>query len=165
MDGTAEAYWFKLGPIELPPAWRSGLYYAAWVQALAATAGSLYFSEVRDYPPCELCWYQRILMYPLTVIIAVGIARRDSGLYWTVLPLSFAGLAAATYHNLLQQGVIAESFTSCQIGIPCEAKLIEWLGFITIPMMSLTAFFVISVLTGIYAVSTAGKTRVEGDEQ
>lgn len=140
-------------------AWRSYLVYAAWAQALAATAGSLYFSEVRDFVPCMLCWYQRILMYPLIVIIAVGILRRDRSLYWTVLPLSLAGAGVAIYHNLLQQGVVSEAIVSCRFGVPCQAKWIEWLGFITIPMMSLTAFSVIAILMTIYAASSAMKTR------
>lgn len=151
------------GSIAIPAAWRSYLVYAAWAQALAATAGSLYFSEIRDFVPCTLCWYQRILMYPLVVIIAVGIVRRDSGIYWTVLPLSLLGAGIAIYHNLLQQGVISEGVLSCRFGVPCEAKWIEWLGFITIPMMSLTAFSVITVLMAIYA-SLAIKTTVRGDE-
>lgn len=164
MDDEEEELWLSVGPIEVPVDWRSVLFYFAWVQAVAAMAGSLYFSEVKDYPPCELCWYQRILMYPLTVIIAVGIIRRDRGLHWTVLPLALLGLAVSIYHNLLQQGVIEKSITSCQIGVSCEAKLVEWLGFMTIPMMSLVAFSVITVLTVIYTVTGFGKTAVEGDE-
>lgn len=131
---------------------QSYLPYAAWAVALAAMAGSLYFSEVRDFPPCALCWYQRILMYPLTVVLAVAILRRDTGIFWTVLPLSFAGIAVSTYHNLIQQGVISETIKACQIGVSCRVKEIEWLGFITIPMMSLTAFILISILITAYAL-------------
>jgi disulfide bond formation protein DsbB len=161
MDNEEEEQWLRLGPIEVPVEWRSVLFYSAWVQAVAATAGSLYFSEVRDFPPCELCWYQRIFMYPLVVIIAVGLIRRDRRLHWTVLPLAGLGLVVAIYHNLLQQGVIEESITKCQIGVSCEAKLIEWLGFITIPMMSLVAFAVITVLTALYAVIAARQDEIE----
>ncbi|MFQ5808233.1 MAG: disulfide oxidoreductase [Armatimonadota bacterium] len=165
MDSAAEEYRFRVGRITIPAAWRSYLVYAAWAQALAATAGSLYFSEVRDFVPCMLCWYQRILMYPLVVIIAVGIVRRDSGLYWTVLPLSLAGACVAIYHNLVQQGVISEAIISCQFGVSCQLKWIEWLGFITIPMMSLTAFAVITILMTIYAASWAVKYTGRGDEK
>ncbi|MFQ5472158.1 MAG: disulfide oxidoreductase, partial [Dehalococcoidia bacterium] len=130
-----------------------------------AMLGSLYFSEVRDFPPCTLCWYQRILMYPLTVIIAVGIVRRDRGLHWTVLPLSIAGLAVAIYHNLLQQGVVSEGIASCRFGVSCEAKWIEWLGFITIPMMSLAAFSVITILMIITLLGRQSRITAKGDEE
>lgn len=127
------------------------LLYLAWIQALIATAGSLYFSEVRDLPPCVLCWYQRILMYPLTVIIAVGILRLDRSLPLYVLPLSLAGIAVASYHNLLYYGVIPEDVVhTCALGISCTTRQIEWLGFITIPLMSLTAFAVITALMATY---------------
>lgn len=127
------------------------LLYVAWIQALVATAGSLYFSEVRDLPPCVLCWYQRILMYPLTGIIAVGILRLDRSLPFYVLPLTLAGLAVGSYHNLLYYGVIPEeALHTCQLGISCTTRQIEWLGFITIPLMSLAAFTVITTLMAAY---------------
>lgn len=134
------------GESTFPAAIQPYLPYAAWAVALAAMAGSLYFSEVRHFPPCALCWYQRIFMYPLTVILAVGILRRDAGVFWTVLPLSFIGITVSIYHNLIQQGVISETIRVCQVGVSCRAKEIEWLGFITIPMMSLTAFALIIIL-------------------
>lgn len=120
------------------------IIYIAWVQSLVAMSGSLFFSEVMKLPPCILCWYQRILMYPLTVIIAVGILRRDKGIHQYVLPLSITGLAIAIYHNLLYYGIIPESIQPCRLGISCTTRQIEWLGFITIPLMSLTAFAVIT---------------------
>lgn len=121
------------------------ILYIAWVQSLVAMSGSLFFSEVMKLPPCILCWYQRILMYPLTVIIAVGILRRDKGIYQYALPLSITGLAIAIYHNLLYYGIIPESIQPCRLGISCTTRQIEWLGFITIPLMSLTAFTVITI--------------------
>lgn len=126
---------------------RQYLPYVAWIQALVATAGSLYFSEVMDLPPCVLCWYQRILMYPLTAIIAIGILRLDRGLPFYVLPLTLAGIVVGSYHNLLYYGVIPEeALHTCQLGISCTSRQIEWLGFITIPLMSLTAFTVITAV-------------------
>lgn len=121
------------------------ILYIAWVQSLVAMSGSLFFSEVMKLPPCILCWYQRILMYPLTVIIAIGILRRDKGIYQYVLPLSLTGLVIAIYHNLLYYGIIPESIQPCRLGISCTTRQIEWFGFITIPLMSLTAFAVITV--------------------
>ena len=123
---------------------RENILYLAWIQACIATLGSLYFSEVMDLPPCVLCWYQRIFMYPLSLIIAVGIWRRDAALYLYVLPLSMLGLVIASYHNLLYYGILPESIQPCLLGVSCTTRQIEWLGFITIPMMSLLAFTVIS---------------------
>lgn len=116
------------------------LPYLAWVIALIATVGSLFFSEVMQLPPCVLCWYQRIAMYPLVLVIGVGIVFRDEGLKMYALPLSLLGLVISIYHNLLYYGLIPESITPCTEGISCTSRQIEWLGFITIPLMALTAF-------------------------
>jgi disulfide bond formation protein DsbB len=120
--------------------------YAAWLIALIATAGSLFFSEVMELPPCVLCWYQRIAMYPLVVIIGIGIATRDTSWKKYALPLVLIGLVISVYHNLLYYGVISESLAPCVQGISCTSRQIEWLGFITIPLMALTAFVSIAVL-------------------
>jgi disulfide bond formation protein DsbB len=116
----------------------------AWVQALIATLGSLYFSEVMTLPPCVLCWYQRIAMYPLVVVLGVGLLLRERRIRLYALPLSLAGLAIALYHNLLYYGIIPESIQPCTTGVSCTSRQIEWLGFITIPLLSLVAFTVIS---------------------
>ncbi len=116
--------------------------YAAWVIALVATVGSLFFSEVMSLPPCILCWYQRIAMYPLVFVIGVGILLGDRRVKFYALPICLAGLAVAVYHNLLYYGLIPDSITPCTQGISCTSVQIEWLGFITIPLMSLTAFVV-----------------------
>jgi disulfide bond formation protein DsbB len=121
------------------------LLYAAWFQALIATAGSLFFSEVMKLPPCVLCWYQRIAMYPLVIVLGVGILTRDPKVKSYALPLSILGLVVALYHNLLYYKVIPDSIKPCTSGISCTSKQIEWLGFITIPLMSLVAFLLISV--------------------
>ena len=91
-------------------------------------------------PPCSLCWYQRICLYPLTLVIAVGIVLRDGKLVHYALPLVLAGLGIAVYHNLLYYGVIPESLSPCTAGVPCSSRQIDWLGFIGIPLMSLAAF-------------------------
>lgn len=123
---------------------RSVLPYIAWTQALVATLGSLFFSEVMHLTPCLLCWYQRILMYPLVAILTVGILLRDERLRLYVLPLSIGGLAIAIYHNLLYYGVIPEGIVQCTTGVSCTQRQIEWFGFITIPFLSLIAFTVIT---------------------
>ena len=130
--------------------WQSSLAYVAWAQALIATTGSLFFSEVLGFAPCVLCWYQRILMYPLVVVLAVGVLLRDQHLRLYVLPLSIIGVAVAAYHNLLYFGVIAEGATQCALGVSCTSRYLALLGFIDIPQLSLTAFSVITVAMLLY---------------
>jgi len=120
------------------------LLYAAWVVALAATGGSLFFGEVMGYPPCTLCWYQRICMYPLALVLPIGIVRRDPRVGWYALPLAAIGLGIAVHHNLLSLGVIPETLAPCQEGVSCATRQIEWLGFVTIPLLALGAFATIT---------------------
>jgi disulfide bond formation protein DsbB len=128
----------------------NALPYLAWAIALLATAGSLFFSEVMHLPPCVLCWYQRIATYPLVIIIAVGIVLRDRRMKIYALPLCLAGLAISVYHNLLYYGFIPEAITPCTEGVPCNAVQIEWLGFITIPLMGLGAFISVALCLLLY---------------
>jgi disulfide bond formation protein DsbB len=130
--------WQEKNPNDLLP-------YLAWIVALVATVGSLFFSEVMQLPPCVLCWYQRIAMYPLVVVIGAGILMRDARMKFYALPLALVGLAISVYHNLLYYGVIPESITPCTQGISCTSRQIEWLGFITIPLMALAAFVGVSL--------------------
>jgi disulfide bond formation protein DsbB len=124
--------------------------YLAWLQSIVAMLGSLYFSEIKHYNPCVLCWYQRILMYPLVLIIAVGLLKKDKEVYKYVLPLSILGWAFAAYHVLLQNGVLPEAIAPCTLGASCTVKYTGYFGFITIPVMSLTAFTVITVCMWLY---------------
>ncbi len=121
------------------------LPYLAWIIALIATVGSLFLSEVMDLPPCVLCWYQRIAMYPLVVIIGSGIIMRDRQVKFYALPFCLIGLAISIYHNLLYYGIISESLTPCTAGVPCTSKQLELFGFITIPLMSLATFIVLTL--------------------
>ena len=123
----------------------SPFLYAAWFFALTGTIGSLFFSEVMQYPPCVLCWYQRIALYPLVVILGIGIIKRDSAVTRYALPICLIGLVVATYHNLLYYGFIPESITPCTAGVPCNALQIELFGFITIPLMALAGFVMITI--------------------
>ena len=129
---------------------RENVLYIAWGQALVAMLGSLFFSEVMKLPPCVLCWYQRVCLYPLVVILGVGIVRKNRDIAWYVLPLSLVGLAIASYHNLLYYNIIPESLAPCALGVSCTTKFFEWLGFITIPFMSLMAFIVINASMVVY---------------
>lgn len=129
-----------------PKAEESNLWlYPAWVIALLGMVGSLFFSEVMQYPPCVLCWYQRIAQYPLVIIIAVGIVLRDNRVRAYGLPFCVIGFLIAAYHNLLYYGVIPETITPCTQGVSCTAQQLELLGFITIPLLSLASFAFIGV--------------------
>jgi disulfide bond formation protein DsbB len=127
--------------------------YAAWVIALLGSLGSLWFGEVMGLPPCTLCWYQRICMYPLVVVVAVGILLRDPWLAWYALPLAVVGLAIAVYHNLLYYGVIPERLAPCTEGVSCTTRQIEWLGFVTIPSMAVAGFAAIAACLLVYGRS------------
>ena len=130
--------------------WADFLYrygpYLAFAQALIAMLGSLYFSEVAGFVPCTLCWYQRILMYPLTIIILVGIIKQDEYLPGYVLPFSIIGLFVSLYHYLLQTTTLFSGSAFCKAGIPCNIRYINWFGFVTIPFLALTAFTVITII-------------------
>lgn len=119
------------------------LYFMFLTSALA-TAGSLFFSDVMGFPPCVLCWYQRICMYPLVLIFFMAIWSNDSKFLKYSLPLSLLGLFFSFYHNLIYYGFIPESLSPCREGVSCADVHIEWLGFITIPFMSFVAFLIIN---------------------
>jgi disulfide bond formation protein DsbB len=129
---------------------KNNILRVAFAQAFVAMMGSLYFSEVMNLPPCVLCWYQRIAMYPLVAIFMVGILKRDKAVWQYVLPLSLIGLGISVYHNLLYWNIIPEAVAPCRLGISCTTKFFEWFGFITIPFLSLTAFTVITASMLLY---------------
>ncbi len=129
---------------------QTNILYTALAQAIVAMLGSLYFSEVMKLPPCILCWYQRIVMYPLVVVLAVGIIRRNKDIALYVLPLSLVGLGISIYHNLLYWKIIPENLAPCVAGISCTTKFFEWFGFITIPFLALVAFVVINACMVIF---------------
>ncbi|MCM2351261.1 MAG: disulfide oxidoreductase [Bacteriovoracaceae bacterium] len=122
------------------------LIFGCWLVAAISTAGSLFFSEVMRFPPCTLCWYQRILMYPLVIIFLMGLIPFDRSVIKFSLPLTVLGWLIAIYHNLLYYKILPESAAPCVMGISCTTVQIEWFGFITIPFLSLTAFTLILIL-------------------
>ncbi len=124
---------------------KQNVLYIALVQAVAATLGSLYFSELQHLQPCVLCWYQRICMYSLVPILTVGILLGDKNLPKYVLPLSIIGWLIALYHNLLYYSVIPEVYSPCTIGVSCITRQIDWFGFVSIPLLSLAAFSLINL--------------------
>ena len=112
---------------------------AAWGVALLATGGSLYFSEVAHYTPCTLCWYQRIAMYPLVLILGIAIVRRDIGIRIYAIPLAAIGAVIAVYHWLLERFPELD-YGACSAGVPCTQKWFEEFGFVTLPFLALVAF-------------------------
>ena len=133
--------------------------FGAWLTATLATLGSLFFSEVMRLPPCLLCWYQRILMYPLVVVFTVGLLTRDLHVARYAWPLAIGGFGVAVYHNLLYYHLIPESIAPCTTGVSCTDRQIEWLGFITIPLLSLTAFTL--VILSLWRFGRARRSFVE----
>lgn len=123
---------------------KKNVLFIAWIQAIAAMAGSLFFSEILLFPPCVLCWYQRICMYPLVSILAVGIITKDKNIIWYALPLSIIGLVISIFHNLLYYKIIPDDLAPCSSGVSCTTTFIEYFGFITIPFLSMIAFLIIN---------------------
>ena len=124
--------------------------YLSWAIALVSMVASLYFSEVVGIVPCILCWLQRIAMYPLVAIIAVGIIRRDKVVSLYVLPLSIIGAIIAFYQNLLIWGVVSETLAPCSFGVSCVTQSFVVLNFITIPLLSLVSFLIITILMAVH---------------
>jgi len=122
------------------------LLFAAWIVVTIATLGSLFFSEVMDVPVCVLCWYQRIAMYPLVLIMAIGLFPYDPKVVRIAGALASVVCLLALFHVLLVAGVIPESVQPCVQGIPCSETHISLLGFLNIPVLSLSTFAIIGVL-------------------
>lgn len=120
--------------------------YLAWLVALVAMLGSLYFSEVRGYVPCELCWYQRILMYPLALVLGIAAYSDDIRQRRYVLPISILGMLVSGYHYLHQKLPGLAEIKPCAQSVPCNTQYINWLGFITIPFLAFVAFTLITGL-------------------
>jgi disulfide bond formation protein DsbB len=137
--------------------------YAAWMVAIVATLGSLYFSEIRMFVPCLLCWWQRIFMYPLVLLLAVATFRGDSGIWRYALPLSAIGLATSTYHYLLQKVPGLGAPASCAVGVPCTVQYVNYFGFITIPFMAGIAFLLITIALVALARSEKSVLRVRDE--
>ncbi len=119
---------------------------AALVVAAVATAGSLYYSQIVHYIPCELCWYQRICMYPLSAILAVGVIRRDRAVVWYAAPFVLFGAPVSLYHWLVERVPSFAEGSSCSVFVPCSVPYFEELGYVTLSFMALSAFLVIGAL-------------------
>jgi disulfide bond formation protein DsbB len=115
--------------------------WLAFVVTAIATGGSLFFSEIAHFVPCELCWYQRICMYPLSIATLLAALANDERIARYLLPLPVAGAGVAVYHLLVENGVVGQS-SSCLISAPggCGVKWIDEFGYVTIPTLALTGF-------------------------
>lgn len=120
------------------------LLFAAWLIAAVATAGSLFFSSVLEFAPCVLCWYQRIFLFPLVVVLARGLFPLDRGVVRYALPLALLGGLVAAYHNLVYENLVPESLEPCAKGVSCKEQYLELFGFLSIPMLALLAFAAIA---------------------
>ncbi len=124
---------------------RQGALWLGWVVALVTTLGSLYYSQVAHFVPCPLCWYQRICMYPLSVILLVAALRRDRSVWLTAGPLVVVGAGFALYHTQLQAFPDQHS-AFCTTLEPCTTRYVWEFGFVSLPFMSLAAFTFIGIM-------------------
>ena len=122
------------------------ILFLCWFFVSVSTTGSLFFSHVMEFAPCVLCWYQRICLFPLVLILAAGLFPFDKSVVKYALPLAIAGWLTALYHNLLYSGIIPESIQPCSKGVSCTQEYIDLFGFLTIPMLSLLSFSIIIAL-------------------
>ncbi len=118
----------------------------AFCVALVSTLGSLFFSDVMQFIPCSLCWYQRIFMYPLVFIFLINLLYPDNAVFKYAFPLVIIGLGSAFYHNLIMVGIIPEELSPCAQGVACSTEYINWFGFVNIPLLSLIGFVAIFIL-------------------
>ncbi|MCB1890438.1 MAG: disulfide bond formation protein B [Rhodocyclaceae bacterium] len=126
--------------------------FAAWLLAAVSTLGALFFGEVMGLPTCSLCWYQRICMFPLALILPFALFPLDRGVIRYALVLAVPGLFIAVYHQLLVMGIIPEAAAPCRQGVPCSQTVATWFGFVTLPILSIAAFASIVALLAIAAL-------------
>ncbi|MBU0728491.1 MAG: disulfide bond formation protein B [Proteobacteria bacterium] len=119
------------------------ILFLCWLLAAVSALGSIFFSHFMELPPCVLCWYQRICLFPLVLILPFGLFPFEKNVVKYTLPLAGAGWCIALYHNLLFYGVIPESIQPCQQGVSCTDDLLNLFGFVTIPLLSFLSFSVI----------------------
>ena len=122
------------------------ILFLCWLLTSVSAMGSLFFSYVMEFAPCVLCWYQRIFLFPLILILAIGLFPFDKKVVKYALPLAIVGWLTAAYHNLLYVGIIPESIQPCSQGVSCTEEYINLLGFLSIPMLSLLSFSTIITL-------------------
>jgi disulfide bond formation protein DsbB len=144
--GVGDGVRRELAPFALP---------LALAISTTATLGSLYYSEIADFPPCKLCWYQRIAMYPLPVLLTVALATRDRWVARYTVPVAAIGAMIAIYHVQLE--LFPEQESICSADVPCSVKWVDQFGFVTIPFMALCGF------AAVIALSLLARTGADDD--
>jgi disulfide bond formation protein DsbB len=134
-----------LGPVAL---------WLAFGVAALAMLGSLYFSEIAHFEPCRLCWFQRIAMYPLALILGIAAWRRDADVRWYVIPIATIGAFISVYHYTVEWVPWLDSGV-CPATTPCSIIWFRELGFISLPYLALSAFLLIITLVAV-AVADRG---------
>ncbi len=127
--------------------------FLAWLLALLATAGALFLGEVMGKTPCVLCWYQRIAMFPLVLVLGMGLFASDARSVRYALPLGGVGWGIAAYHLLVFWGMVSEGLVPCGKGSSCADADVQVAGVVPIPLLSLAAF------TGILAALWVARRR------
>ena len=122
------------------------LIFGCWLMATISTLGSLFFSEVMELVPCVLCWYQRIFMFPLVIILLVGLLPFDKNVVRYALPITVIGLLFTLYHCLLFFGFIPENLQPCSQGVSCADDSMVLFGFLPIPLLSLASYIIMITL-------------------
>ena len=121
---------------------KENILFLAWAASVIATLGSLYFSEIKGFEPCTLCWYQRIIMYPFTIYLGIATVRKDFRISLYSMVVSGIGILVSAYHYSIQKLSFLGENAACG-RIPCTGEYINWFGFITIPFLALSAFIII----------------------
>ncbi len=138
---------------------RNGIFFAFGV-AVASTAFSLFYSEIAGFVPCTLCWFQRIFMYPQIVLLGIALFKKDSKIVDYALPLTVIGTIFSLYHNYVYYGGV--SILPCSafgLGVSCLRRYVFELGYITIPLMSLTSFLLLIFFLSIQKIYNRQKMR------
>jgi disulfide bond formation protein DsbB len=135
-------------------------YAMAWFVAFLATAGSLYFSEVAGFEPCRLCWYQRIAMYPLVIVLAIAAARRERAGTYYAAAIALIGALVSVYHVTLEWFPSLDS-GACSATTPCTLIWFRMFGFISLPTLALSAFALILTLMVLRHASDAPDQDLE----
>lgn len=138
---------------------KENILFFAWAVSVIATLGSLYFSEIKQYEPCELCWYQRILMYPQTILLGLALVKKDYKAAMYTAVLSGIGMLLSFYHYLIQKVPFFTANSPACGRVPCTGQYINWAGFITIPFLAFIAFALIFTVSFILLKQLKGDAR------
>jgi disulfide bond formation protein DsbB len=131
------------------------LLMGAWLIAALATAGALFIGEIMLMVPCTLCWYQRIFMFPIAIVLAIACFSEDRRGAVYAWALAAGGAVVAGYHTLLVAGWIPKSWLPCQAGISCADQKLDILNGLQIPWLALAAFLLILILLTLFLRKTS----------